>query len=90
MYGERANQEEFKQRLLQRESKHQYTFDCLFVALRKLHEMRMSHIVICDLPVSTVSIISHYFTKGNGKKVIIGHKIYFDFIYNFCLKRFSL
>jgi hypothetical protein len=36
------------------ESNEYYTTECVFVALDIQHAMLMHHIVICDLPVSTV------------------------------------
>jgi len=53
--------------------------------------MRMRPIVICGLPRSTVSfhIISQTTTFLQEKKNI-EYEMCFDFLYNFCLKYFSL
>jgi len=59
--------------------------ECVFVALCIRHEMSMRHVVICGLPrykifFSTLSHKRHDFRKQN---------VCFDFLYKFCLKRFS-
>jgi hypothetical protein len=49
------------------------------------HAIRMLHIVICGLSISTVfSTLSH---KGYDfrKKKVVGLKMCFDFLYNCCL-----
>jgi hypothetical protein len=62
----------------------------VFVALGIQPAMRMRHITVCDLPLSTIffHIISKTagFSGGGG---ITEHKICFDFLYNFCLKDLS-
>ena len=54
--------------------------------------MRMHHIVICSLSVSTLffHVISSK-ARFPKKKKVIEHKIrFFRFLYNFCLKHFSV
>jgi len=50
--------------------------------------MRMRHIFICGLPGST--IFSTLLRKSKiFEKRLLNMKCVFDFLYNFCLKRFS-
>ena len=60
--------------------------ECVYVALVIQHAKRMRRIITCDLwPVRLCHILPHLI---NG--VIFGKKLLcFDFLYNFCLKRFS-
>ena len=46
------------------------------------------YIVICDLAGSTVFSISN--KRYDFRKNATDHKMYFDFLYNFCLKLFML
>ena len=67
--------------------------ECVFVALGIQRAMRMSRIILSlvTFPVlqyfSTLSHKRHYF---RNKKEIIEYKMCFDFLYNFCLRHFSL
>jgi len=61
--------------------------ECVSVALSIQHEINMLHI-ICDLSGCTIfSTLSH---RGDTirKKVIEYKNLFFDFLYNFCLKHF--
>jgi hypothetical protein len=62
----------------------------MFIALGNQHAMQIRHILICNLPDSTIFCL-HYLMNGaifeNIK--VIEHKMCFDFFYNFCLKYFS-
>jgi hypothetical protein len=62
---------------------------CVFVALVIQHEKRMSLIVICGLPSYTIFF---QFIQKNGRifeeKCYWTLNVFFDFIYNFCMKHF--
>jgi len=63
--------------------------ECVSVALVIQHAMRMRHIVICGLHGSS-TIFFHIISRRHDfllKK--LNTKLCFDFLYNFCLKRFS-
>jgi len=56
--------------------------------------VRMRHIAMCGLSGSTI-FFAHYLKKklhdfGGGKKSYRTQNVCFDFLYNFCLKHFSL
>jgi hypothetical protein len=56
------------------------------------YAMRMRHIVICGLPRSTI-FFPHYLLNSTifeKKKKVTENKMCFDFLYNACLKHFSL
>ena len=62
---------------------------CVFIALGILLAMRRRHVVFCGLPRSTTFF--HIVSKAaRFKKKIIVHKMCFEFLYNLCLKHFSL
>jgi hypothetical protein len=64
------------------------TLVCVFVALGIQLAMRMRHIAICDLPHA--KIFFHINKGHNFRKIIIEHKMCFEFLYNFCLRYFFL
>ena len=54
------------------------------VALGIQNVIRMSHIVICDLPVSTIFFDIISYTARFSETTFIEHKnVLFDFLYNF-------
>jgi hypothetical protein len=61
------------------------------VALVIQHAMRMRRIILSSVTLVALQYFPHYLINGMifGKNVI-DHTMYFDFLYNFCLKRFSL
>jgi hypothetical protein len=63
---------------------------CASVALGIQRAMRMRHIVNCGLPNFT-TFFPHYLINGTiFEKQLLNAKCVFDFLYNFCLKHFSL
>ena len=64
-----------------------------FVTSGTQHALPMLHIVICGLPSST-TIFPHYLINGTifekKKESYLTQNVCFDFLYNFCLKLFSL
>ena len=62
----------------------------VYVDLGIQHAMRMLHIVICVMPRSTIFFhMSHERHDFRGGKNVTEQKMYFDSLYDFCLKQFS-
>jgi hypothetical protein len=59
----------------------------MFVALGIQHAMRMRHSHLW--PVRICNIFPYYLINGTILENVIEHKTCFDFLHNFCLKRFS-
>jgi len=58
------------------------------VALFIQHAMRIRHIIIWPAPL--YHIFPYYLINGTIlEKKVNEHKIYFDYLYKFCLKHFS-
>ena len=65
------------------------TWVCVFVALGIQHAMCMRHIFICGIPA-----LQYFFTFSHKrhdfiKKLYWTQNMWFDFLYNVCLKHFS-
>ena len=79
------------QPFLQWTSNNYYTFsysECVFVALCIQYAMRMRHSHLW--PVRLYNIFPHYLThtaRFSKEKKTTEHKMCFDFLYNFCLKK---
>ena len=59
----------------------------MFVALIIQHAKEMLRIVVCGLSDSTIFFHISY-KRHDFRKEVIGYKMCFDFLYNFCLKHF--
>jgi hypothetical protein len=66
-------------------------YESVSVALVIPYAKRMRRIILPSLACWLYHIFLHYLINGTtfGGKILIEHKLCFEFPYNFCLKRFS-